>query len=96
MDETTKQVVIQCDLFSFKKSKLKILQLGTCFYFLFTFYLIDLGMPSNLISMYQVIPQEVVDAIYASCKSGNFDLTNKEVNNVIAEGYPVSQMLSQV
>lgn len=44
----------------------------------------------------QVIPKEVVGALYAACKGGNFDLANKEVNNVIAEGYPVSQMLSQV
>lgn len=48
------------------------------------------------ISMYQVVPQEVVEAFLIACKSGDFDLANKEVNNVIAEGYPVSQMLSQV
>ncbi|GAB4845108.1 hypothetical protein Ancab_038513 [Ancistrocladus abbreviatus] len=29
-------------------------------------------------------------------KRGNFDLANKEVNNIIAEGYPISQMLSQL
>ncbi|XP_056168010.1 replication factor C subunit 2 isoform X3 [Syzygium oleosum] len=40
--------------------------------------------------------QEVVGALLAACKSGNFDLANKEVNNAIAEGYPVSQMLSQL
>lgn len=45
---------------------------------------------------YQVIPEEVVHAIFSACKSGNFDLADKEVNNVIAEGYPASQMLSQV
>ncbi|THG05963.1 hypothetical protein TEA_008370 [Camellia sinensis var. sinensis] len=44
----------------------------------------------------KVIPQEVVQAFFSACKSGNFDLANKEVNNVIAEGYPVSQMLSQL
>lgn len=44
----------------------------------------------------QVIPQEVVQAVFAACKSGDFDVANKEVNNVIAEGYPVSQMLYQV
>ena len=32
----------------------------------------------------------------SSCRSGNFDLANKEVTDVISEGYPVSQMLSQV
>lgn len=45
---------------------------------------------------HQVIPQEVVEALFEACKSGNFDATNKEVDNVIADGYPVSQMLSQV
>ncbi|XVE60290.1 hypothetical protein DITRI_Ditri05aG0116900 [Diplodiscus trichospermus] len=50
----------------------------------------------DLISVSGVIPQEVVETLYAACKSGNFDLANKEVNNVIAEGYPVSQMLSQL
>ena len=45
---------------------------------------------------FQVVPQEVVEALFAACKSGNFDLANKEVNDVIAEGYPVSQMFSQV
>lgn len=37
-----------------------------------------------------------MDELFAACKSGNFDLANKEVSNIIAEGYPVSQMLSQV
>lgn len=49
---------------------------------------------ANLI--YQVVPQHVVQALFAACKSGDFDSANKEVNNVIAEGYPVSQMLCQV
>lgn len=44
----------------------------------------------------QVIPEEVVEEFLAACKSGNFDLADKEVNNVISEGYPVSQMISQV
>ncbi|KAI8002654.1 Replication factor C subunit 2 [Camellia lanceoleosa] len=51
---------------------------------------------NDLISVSGVIPQEVVQAFFSACKSGNFDLANKEVNNVIAEGYPVSQMLSQL
>ncbi|KAI6689427.1 hypothetical protein NL676_026255 [Syzygium grande] len=50
----------------------------------------------SYILIHQVIPQEVVGALLAACKSGNFDLANKEVNNAIAEGYPVSQMLSQL
>ncbi|XP_016569722.1 replication factor C subunit 4 isoform X2 [Capsicum annuum] len=49
----------------------------------------------DLISVSGVIPNVVVQAIFSACRSGNFDLANKEVNNVIAEGYPVSQMLSQ-
>nr|GEW17988.1 replication factor C subunit 4 [Tanacetum cinerariifolium] len=44
---------------------------------------------------HHVIPYEVVQALLAACKSGSFDSANKEVNNVIAEGYLVSQMLSQ-
>jgi replication factor C subunit 2/4 len=50
----------------------------------------------DLISVSGVVPQEIVRALFAACKSGNFDLANKEVNNIIAEGYPVSQMFSQL
>ncbi|CAA3009898.1 replication factor C subunit 2 [Olea europaea subsp. europaea] len=50
----------------------------------------------DLISVSGVIPGEVVQALFLACKSGNFDLANKEVSNLIAEGYPVSQMLSQL
>ncbi|KAB5557217.1 hypothetical protein DKX38_008126 [Salix brachista] len=50
----------------------------------------------DLISVSGTIPLEVTEAIIAACKSGDFDLANKEVNNVIAEGYPVSQMLAQL
>ncbi|KAH8508963.1 hypothetical protein H0E87_010916 [Populus deltoides] len=50
----------------------------------------------DLISVSGAIPREVTEAIYAACKNGDFDLANKEVNDVIAEGYPVSQMLAQV
>lgn len=50
----------------------------------------------ELISVSGVIPKEVVQALFTACRGGNFDLVNKEVNNVIAEGYPVSQMLSQL
>ncbi|XP_017984354.1 PREDICTED: replication factor C subunit 2-like [Theobroma cacao] len=49
-----------------------------------------------LLSVSGITPQEVVEAFYAACKSGNFDLANKDVNNGIAEGFPVSQMLSQL
>ncbi|RZC06989.1 Replication factor C subunit 2 isoform C [Glycine soja] len=50
----------------------------------------------NLISVSGVVPAKVVEALLKACKSGNFDLANKEVNNFIAEGYPASQMLTQV
>ncbi|KAH7524538.1 hypothetical protein FEM48_Zijuj06G0130100 [Ziziphus jujuba var. spinosa] len=50
----------------------------------------------DLIGVSGVIPQEVVEALFSACKGGNFDLANKEVNNIIAEGYPVAQMLSQL
>ncbi|GMH00941.1 hypothetical protein Nepgr_002780 [Nepenthes gracilis] len=50
----------------------------------------------DLINVSGVIPQDIVQALFAACKSGDFDLANKEVNNIIAEGYPASQMLSQL
>jgi len=37
-----------------------------------------------------------VEAVLEACRSGNFDYANKSVNNFIAEGYPASQMLTQV
>ncbi|XP_050363502.1 replication factor C subunit 4 isoform X3 [Argentina anserina] len=57
---------------------------------------ISQGDLRRAITYLQVIPQEVVNSFFAACRSGNFDLANKEVNNVIAEGYPVSQMFSQL
>ncbi|KAJ9568484.1 hypothetical protein OSB04_004450 [Centaurea solstitialis] len=50
----------------------------------------------DLISVSGVIPHEVVQALLAACKSGSFDSANKEINNAIAEGYPASQVLSQL
>ncbi|KAK8958598.1 hypothetical protein KSP40_PGU003561 [Platanthera guangdongensis] len=47
----------------------------------------------DLISISGVIPQDTVQTLFAACKSGEFDAANKEAGNVIAEGYPVSQML---
>lgn len=52
--------------------------------------------PKDLINVSGVIPQDAVQALFAACKSGEFDRANKEVNNIIAEGYPVSQMFSQL
>ncbi|XP_020213521.1 replication factor C subunit 4 isoform X2 [Cajanus cajan] len=48
------------------------------------------------ITYLQVIPAKAVEALLKACKSGNFDLANKEVNNFVAEGYPASQMLTQL
>ncbi|KAJ1382547.1 hypothetical protein SESBI_44152 [Sesbania bispinosa] len=50
----------------------------------------------DLISVSGVVPPNVVEELLKACKSGNFDLANKEVNNFIAEGYPASQMLTQL
>jgi hypothetical protein len=49
-----------------------------------------------LTSMCQVIPEDVVKSLLAACRSGEFDVANKEVSNIIADGYPVSQLMAQV
>ncbi|CAA2978116.1 Replication factor C subunit 2 [Olea europaea subsp. europaea] len=46
--------------------------------------------------MFQVIPGEVAQALFSASRSGSFDLAEKEVHSIIAKGYPVSQMLSQL
>jgi len=50
---------------------------------------------SDLISVSGVIPEDVVKSLLAACRSGEFDVANKEVSNIIAEGYPVSQLMAQ-
>ncbi|KAJ4700729.1 Replication factor C subunit [Melia azedarach] len=50
----------------------------------------------DLINVSGVIPPEVVGALFAACRTGDFDVANKEVNNIIADGYPVSMLLSQL
>ncbi|XP_042034069.1 replication factor C subunit 2-like [Salvia splendens] len=50
----------------------------------------------DLISVSGVIPDGVVQALFTACKSGDFDIADKEVKNVIAEGYPASQMLNHL
>lgn len=37
-----------------------------------------------------------MQALFTACRSGQFDMADKEVKNAIAEGYPASQMLNQV
>ncbi|KAG6390418.1 hypothetical protein SASPL_148152 [Salvia splendens] len=50
----------------------------------------------DLISVSGVIPDGVVQALFTACKSGDLDIADKEVKNVIAEGYPASQMLNHL
>uniref|UniRef100_A0A453K7B1 Replication factor C C-terminal domain-containing protein n=1 Tax=Aegilops tauschii subsp. strangulata TaxID=200361 RepID=A0A453K7B1_AEGTS len=50
---------------------------------------------SDLISVSGAIPEDIVKSLLVACKSGEFDVANKEVSNIIADGYPVSQLLSQ-
>ncbi|XP_020107168.1 replication factor C subunit 2 isoform X2 [Ananas comosus] len=51
---------------------------------------------NDLISVSGVIPQDVVESLFTACKSGDFDVANKEVTRIIAEGYPVSQLICQL
>jgi hypothetical protein len=46
--------------------------------------------------LYQVIPEDVIKSLLAACRSGEFDVAHKEVSNIIADGYPVPQLISQV
>ncbi|XP_042027162.1 replication factor C subunit 2-like [Salvia splendens] len=50
----------------------------------------------DLISVSGVIPDGIMQALFTACKSGDFDIADKEVKNVIAEGYPASQMLNHL
>lgn len=50
----------------------------------------------SCIKLHQVIPQDVVESLFTACKSGDFDVANKEATRIIAEGYPVSQLICQV
>ncbi|KAL5982757.1 hypothetical protein ACLOJK_016833 [Asimina triloba] len=50
----------------------------------------------DLISVSGVIPQDIVQALFRACKSGEFESANKEVDNILAEGYPVAQVFSQL
>lgn len=48
------------------------------------------------LSNLQIVPDNVLKALLKACRSGQFDLAHKEVTDIIAEGYPVSQIFSQV
>ncbi|XP_024515474.1 replication factor C subunit 2 isoform X1 [Selaginella moellendorffii] len=50
----------------------------------------------DILSVSGVIPDNVIQSLLQACTSGVFDQAQKEVTNIIAEGYPVSQIFSQV
>eukprot|EP01018_Ginkgo_biloba_P037126 Gb_29235 [translate_table: standard] len=51
---------------------------------------------TNIITVSGVVPSEVVQSLFKACKTGQFDVAQKEVTDIIAEGHPVSQILSQL
>jgi replication factor C subunit 2/4 len=51
---------------------------------------------TDLLNVSGVVPLEVVNKLFTACKSGDFDIANKEVDNIVAEGYPASQIINQV
>lgn len=79
--------------FFFSTNKLQIILLDGLSPFRNSLYLIYCAGHSG---MFQVIPGEVAQALFSASRSGSFDLAEKEVHSIIAKGYPVSQMLSQV
>ncbi|OAE18409.1 hypothetical protein AXG93_3426s1020 [Marchantia polymorpha subsp. ruderalis] len=44
----------------------------------------------------EVVPDEILDSLLVACKSGQFDKAQGVVTNIIAEGHPASQILSQL
>ncbi|KAH7428265.1 hypothetical protein KP509_10G083800 [Ceratopteris richardii] len=50
----------------------------------------------NIINVSGVIDQSVVCCLLEACKTGFFDQAQKAVTDIIDEGYPVSQILSQM
>jgi hypothetical protein len=65
-------------------------------FFLCLLWVVQTILFMKLVFLYQAIPEDIVKSLLAACKSGEFDVANKEVSNIIADGYPVSQLLSQV
>ncbi|AAD41422.1 Similar to gb/M87339 replication factor C, 37-kDa subunit from Homo sapiens and is a member of PF/00004 ATPases associated with various cellular activities [Arabidopsis thaliana] len=57
---------------------------------------ISQGDLRRAITYLQVVPLEVVNKLFTACKSGDFDIANKEVDNIVAEGYPASQIINQL
>ncbi|AEE30141.1 ATPase family associated with various cellular activities (AAA) [Arabidopsis thaliana] len=51
---------------------------------------------TDLLNVSGVVPLEVVNKLFTACKSGDFDIANKEVDNIVAEGYPASQIINQL
>ncbi|KAG6553531.1 hypothetical protein Mapa_004444 [Marchantia paleacea] len=50
----------------------------------------------NIISVSGVVPDDILDSLLFACKSGQFDKAQGVVTNIIAEGHPASQILSQL
>ncbi|WZZ58384.1 hypothetical protein YC2023_058491 [Brassica napus] len=51
---------------------------------------------TDLLNVSGVVPLEVVKRFFTACKSGDFDIANKQVDNIVAEGYPASQIINQL
>lgn len=50
----------------------------------------------NIINVSGVVSNNVVESLLQACKTGLFDQAQKIVTDIIDEGYPVSQILSQL
>uniref|UniRef100_A0A0D6R900 AAA+ ATPase domain-containing protein n=1 Tax=Araucaria cunninghamii TaxID=56994 RepID=A0A0D6R900_ARACU len=51
---------------------------------------------NNIISVSGIIPIQVVQSLFQACKTGQFDMAQKEVTDIVAEGHPASQIFSQL
>ncbi|GAQ78994.1 Replication factor C subunit RFC4 [Klebsormidium nitens] len=50
----------------------------------------------NIISVSGVVPDDVIEKLLTSCRSGDYDKAQGTVTDIIADGYAVSQILSQL
>jgi hypothetical protein len=44
----------------------------------------------------QVVPDDVIERLLTSCRSGDYDKAQGTVTDIVADGFAVSQILSQV
>ncbi|GLJ26820.1 hypothetical protein SUGI_0523520 [Cryptomeria japonica] len=51
---------------------------------------------NNIISVSGMVPNQVVQSLFQACKTGQFDVAQKEVADITAEGHPTSQIFSQL